>query len=461
VLTCGSIFSGIGGFDLGFERTGHMRTLWFCEQNAYCRRVLARHWPGVPCHPDVRALVADTDQRERGQTPLRRDGGTATPDSGGSRHELLPVPVPYVDVLCGGFPCQDLSYAGKGAGIDGERSGLWSEYARLVRELRPRYVVVENVPALLGRGLGRVLGDLAACGYDAEWDCLPASAFGAPHRRDRVWVVAYAGGEQRHGRADMGRARSGVLDRREAKADYEERHECEPGLGEVRADAADSKPPRLQGRTGSGSTGAGRSSVEPSSVRQGIGGQWLPEPDVRLLADGVSEGLGGRVDGHRIHADEARRQAARLGVRVLRGDHESARAPRQRRSDEQLARELADALRPLPHVVALGEWEGAVAPALAYVRGVRQACEALGVVRNASDSLAEAWLALSAEDQGWIDLAVDGGQWSAEWPGVGRVAHGIPNRVDRLAALGNALVPAIAQWIGERILEYEEGRLVA
>src|SRR5690606_35077008 len=81
--------------------------------------------------------------------------------------------------------------AGKGAGIEGSRSGLWQEYARLIRELRPRYVIVENVAALRSRGLDRVLGDLAACGYDAEWDCIPASAVGAPHRRDRLWLVAY------------------------------------------------------------------------------------------------------------------------------------------------------------------------------------------------------------------------------------------------------------------------------
>jgi site-specific DNA-cytosine methylase len=104
----------------------------------------------------------------------------------------MPVPVPYVDVLCGGFPCQDISLAGAGAGIDeGTRSGLWYEFARLIRDIRPRYVVVENVSALLARGLDIVLGDLAACGYDAEWDCIPASAVGAPHRRDRVWIVAY------------------------------------------------------------------------------------------------------------------------------------------------------------------------------------------------------------------------------------------------------------------------------
>jgi DNA (cytosine-5)-methyltransferase 1 len=90
--------------------------------------------------------------------------------------------------------CQDISLAGKGAGIDGERSGLWSEYARLIRELRPRYVIVENVAALLGRGLGTVLGDLAASGYDAEWDCIPAEAIGAPHERDRLYLVAYPHG---------------------------------------------------------------------------------------------------------------------------------------------------------------------------------------------------------------------------------------------------------------------------
>jgi DNA (cytosine-5)-methyltransferase 1 len=98
----------------------------------------------------------------------------------------------YVDVLCGGFPCQDISNAGKRTGIDGERSGLWSEYARVIGELRPRYVIVENVAALLGRGIERVLGDLAALGFDAEWHCIPASAVGAPHRRDRVWIIAYA-----------------------------------------------------------------------------------------------------------------------------------------------------------------------------------------------------------------------------------------------------------------------------
>ena len=165
------LFSGIGGFSLGLERTGGFETVAFCEIEPFPRRVLAKHWPGVPCYEDVRTLTADV---------LARDGIA-------------------VDVITGGFPCQDLSVAGKQAGLgEGTRSGLWSEIVRLIGELRPRYVIVENVANLLsgpsekrGGWFGRVLGDLAECGYDAEWENIPASALGAPHRRERVWLVAY------------------------------------------------------------------------------------------------------------------------------------------------------------------------------------------------------------------------------------------------------------------------------
>ena len=158
------LFSGIGGFSLGLERTGGFETVAFCEIDPFCRQVLAKHWPGVPIHDDIRTLNADW-LAETGAWP---------------------------DVICGGFPCTDISVAGKGAGITGPQSGLWREYARLIGEIRPRFVLVENVAALLGRGLADVLGDLAALGYDAEWHCIPASAIGAPHRRDRVWIVADA-----------------------------------------------------------------------------------------------------------------------------------------------------------------------------------------------------------------------------------------------------------------------------
>ena len=156
------LFSGIGGFSLGLERTGGFRTVAFCEIEPFCRRVLAKHWPGVPCYDDIRLLTAER---------LAADGIA-------------------VDAICGGFPCQDISHAGRGAGLNGDRSGLWFEYARLIGELRPRYVIVENVAALLVRGLERVLGSLAALGYDAEWEVVSAASVGAPHGRDRVWIVA-------------------------------------------------------------------------------------------------------------------------------------------------------------------------------------------------------------------------------------------------------------------------------
>lgn len=165
------LFSGIGGFSLGLERSGAFQTVAFCEIDPFCRRVLAKHWPEVPQYDDIRTVTAER---------LASDGIA-------------------VDAICGGFPCQDLSYAGKGAGLAGERSGLWREYARLIGEIRPRYVIVENVAALLSRGLGDVLADLAALGFDAEWDCLPAGNLGAPHERDRLWLVAYASGARLEG----------------------------------------------------------------------------------------------------------------------------------------------------------------------------------------------------------------------------------------------------------------------
>ncbi len=200
MLTVLDLFSGIGGFSLGLERTGGFRTVAFCEIDPYCRAVLARHWPGVPIHGDICTLVADAlDARSpRAGGEPQYEGKVLQPLNGD------PEEGRGIDLICGGFPCQDISTAGKGAGLAGARSGLWREYHRLIRELRPRYVIVENVSALLGRGLCDLVGDLASVGYDAEWHCIPASYVGAPHRRDRVWIVAYPQGERIQGRRSLG-----------------------------------------------------------------------------------------------------------------------------------------------------------------------------------------------------------------------------------------------------------------
>jgi DNA (cytosine-5)-methyltransferase 1 len=160
-LFYGSLFSGIGGIDIGFDRAG-LKCAWQVEIDKFARKVLDNHWPEVPKHEDIRTFEPT-----------------------------------YVDVVCGGFPCQDISVAGRGKGLAGERSGLWREMLRVVRTIRPRYIVIENVAALLVRGLDTVLWDIASLGYDAEWSTVSACSLGAPHTRDRLFIVAYRNEKRR------------------------------------------------------------------------------------------------------------------------------------------------------------------------------------------------------------------------------------------------------------------------
>lgn len=245
-----------------------MRTIQFVEIDPYCRAVLKKHWPDVPCHDDIRTFAG--------------------------------VPC---DVICGGFPCQDISVAGKGAGLRGSRSGLWTEYARLVRELRPSFVIVENVSALLSRGLGEVLGDLASIGYDAEWHCIPASHLGAPHRRDRIWVVAYPSGNQlreQPGRRSRARgadtAESGddgpkgpMADangiwQQQPQGDEQEQRRWPRDSSQKMADTAGS---RLQGTEHEPPTPCGAWAGQFDDSGQAGRGQWEVEPDVGRVVDGL------------------------------------------------------------------------------------------------------------------------------------------------------------------------------
>ena len=367
-MNVGSLFAGIGGFDLGLERAG-MRVAWQVELDPYCRAVLARHFPEARRFEDVREVGAE---------------------------ELAPV-----DLICGGFPCQDLSAAGRGAGIDGARSGLWSELARVVRELRPRYVVVENVPALLtGKGkrwdrapVGRVLGDLAEAGYDAEWACLSAGEFGAPHLRRRVWLVAYPtrDAEARPAeepRTQRERARAGCPSGRAGELPDPDRDRRAQG---VRLPAGAGEPPRSPDALGR-RAGAAVADAEGDAERAGLRPGGAPRQRRRGSAD--------RGGARGAPADAERRGRQGRADRARRGDPERA--------------------------AAVGR-QGPAHPA----RGREK-----GRPRRRGLPASEGW--------------------GAE-PDVGRVADGVPARVDRLAALGNALLPQIAEWIGRRILEYEQG----
>lgn len=155
-LTVGSLFSGIGGLDLGLERAG-MKVIWQSEIDPYCCKVLRKHWPEVPNHGNIKQIDWQTIQRP--------------------------------DVICGGYPCQPFSTAGKKQG-ENDPKHLWPQYFTAIRTLRPKFAIMENVANHLVRGFGTVLADLASIRYDAQWDCIPAAALGAPHLRDRVFIIA-------------------------------------------------------------------------------------------------------------------------------------------------------------------------------------------------------------------------------------------------------------------------------
>lgn len=165
------LFSGIGGFSLGLERAG-METVAFCEIDEDAQKVLRKHWPDTPIYEDV-SKVSYHEKRNL------------------IEYKKEPKQHCDIDVICGGFPCQDISIAGKKEGLKGERSGLWGEFKRLIEEIKPRYAIIENVANLRSNGLQEVLKDLWKIGYASEWHIISARSVGAPHLRERIWIIAY------------------------------------------------------------------------------------------------------------------------------------------------------------------------------------------------------------------------------------------------------------------------------
>ena len=247
--TFGSLFAGIGGLDLGLERAG-FECKWQVEIDPYAQKVLHKHWPDVPKFEDVR--------------------------------EFPPIGDFKVDLICGGFPCQDISYAGKGAGLDGERSGLFYELIRVVSLVGPKFVLLENVSALLTRGLDQVLGTLASIGYDAEWHCISAAHVGAPHIRDRVFILAYSQSE-RHGK----RREAGNLSKENGKQIGPMFTEpC--GTDKRLKMLADTESQRLEGLGNSSAIADSRSGERHPWTKVGEGWEWWSvEPDVGRMAYGV------------------------------------------------------------------------------------------------------------------------------------------------------------------------------
>jgi DNA (cytosine-5)-methyltransferase 1 len=241
------LFSGIGGFSLGLEKAG-FETAAFCEFDEHARKVLKKHWPTVPIFNDVNTLT-------------------------GLEVEFT---VGKIDVICGGFPCQDISVAGKQRGLINEegsvtRSGLWFEYKRLIGELRPSYVIIENVANLRSNGLVTVLQDLWSLGYDAEWNVISARSIGAVHLRERLWVVAYP---------NRDRSEKGIP----LQAGNEGKSLFTRGTSEERKiKSSDSDGEGLEGHGKAGNVGQVRAQI-PSSSRS----LFAPYPDDVRLGESVA-----------------------------------------------------------------------------------------------------------------------------------------------------------------------------
>lgn len=363
-MTIGSLFSGIGGLELGFERAGLGPVIWQCEIDPFCRGVLAKHWPDAVRLEDVRTL---------------------------GRSTVVPV-----DLVCGGFPCQDVSLAGRGAGIaEGTRSGLWIEFARILEELRPSIVVVENVPGLRNRGLRRVLADLAALGFDASWTTLGAYEVGAPHRRDRLFIVA-----------------------------------ADPDRVDIR-DIAE------------------RIEVRRNDVRA----SWET-----IACDVGSEGASPDSEGERSRALGADSDAACDGTDRERSSDARAVCDRWDASDAVCSgpqRPIDVAGEKLSH--APGSRDPRTAPDSAIPR--LEGAELSGIPRE-EGRIGSSFGGSARDEGhgGWLRDA--NGAWLPPVSPIRRVGDGIPNRSHgrRLKALGNAVVPQCAELIGLAIVDALEAK---
>ena len=335
------LFSGIGGFSLAASWVwqDELEIAGFCEIDKYAQKVLQKNFPGVPIHEDITKLDGKDFKN--------------------------------IDLLTGGFPCQDISVAGKGAGIEGSRSGLWFEMHRIIREVRPRFALIENVPMLTIRGGTRVIADLAEIGYDAEWQIVGADDVGAWHRRKRIWIVAYP------------------------NRDRTKWNESENGTGRRSEQSGENVPDTKQ------------RNVQAGCKRQ------------RKIC---KVGAGKRISSDVTSSREDIPNTNRTGNRTSRFGINKHRKTKTQRPECEISRPQFESSR-----------HGEDVPDTNSKR------------RCSGDTRRQ-----NAKDVGELRRSERFGYWDFE-PNVGRVAHGIPNRVDRLKGLGNAIVPQVAALIMERI----------
>ena len=392
------LFSGIGGFSLGLERTGGFETAAFCECEDFPRQVLAKHWPGVPCFPDVRELKGEDI-------------------------------VGPIDVICGGYPCQPFSQAGQRRGQEDDRH-LWPEFSRLVAELRPAWVIGENVAGHISMGLDDVLSDLERQGYACRTFVIPACATGAPHRRDRVWTIA---------------------SRNDADADSIRSHRaakhvirgCEPSDRQISLFGS-----FCEVLAGSGGASVGEASdVADADIDErrplkscGSGDQRQDDPG----------GIQGREESTGQSGKRSQLGTVADASELQRDGSAEYRKQGQRQIQKSGKRGRAQLVADASGVNAQGQQSsGADTQKRAQPRersiGSRSYGGGRGRPKPGMGGMADG-----------LPSRMDGPcRWPDE-PDIGRVANGVKNRANRLKALGNAVVPQVVEMIGRTILEAEK-----
>jgi len=422
MLTVGSLFSGIGGFDIGFEKVG-MKIIWQCENDEYASKVLKKHWPDVPNLGDIKEV--DWNEVEK------------------------------PDIICGGFPCQDISIAGKGKGIHGSRSGLWWEMLKTISILRPRYAVMENVPMLTHRGLAEVVGSLSEIGYDAEWNIVSARYVGANHRRDRLFIIAYPTGSRQLGRKsdqcgggceEVGRSKQSEGDGRE---EY----------------VADTKGIHVE-----------RFFNGQREGKSGGSSWWAVEPNFCGMVNGFSSWLdksGITINTHKslLTYVNAEKEGTREILQTLwcEAEEESIQWETGRYvslSEKEILfaylcklKETSETLgdislegKEVEKGLLRSVWDFNITSCPPYRQEYKE--QLRGQYPDLMYSLSQ--LLTQHSRQAWVS-----------WPDnltydlpivLGRVANGVPRRVDRLRCLGNAVVPQVAEYVGRCVMESIKNR---
>jgi DNA (cytosine-5)-methyltransferase 1 len=388
------LFSGLGGFSLGLERTGYFKTIAFCDNDKFSKLILDKHWKGIKIYDDVREI---TKQK------FKEDG------------------IPFPDIITGGFPCQPFSVAGKQKGTSDDRH-LWPEMFRIIKAFKPRYVIGENVRGIIniqdGVVFETVCTDLESEGYEVQPFIIPAAGVGAPHRRERVWIIA---------------VRSNVVN----TVGNDEGREISRGDEETR---------RIQEehRTEHSTT---RKSSRTSEVRNGDNGYENMENPRRTLRSRGELGAADEDETRKENANQLERSssASKSNVADTESIESNVGGLEQRQRERSGQREVGGASGSDATHTERERLQGG------YKRDKGEGRQILPSEQNNRGEIrseARRFSGVSGQKEGSQNW------WLVE-PNVGRVAHGVSGRVHRLKGLGNSIVPQIAEEIGYALIKAE------